>query len=185
MEHHYDTKIESLELIIEKQQNMIERLECLELNNIPISAENIYMQNHHKPSSLYRYYNCKELKLTTHVETDLTKYNHNSVEYLILKECYLFNSYNGLQNMPSLERLYIEASYNNSNKPTPIEKDEFLVGIFNITNIISSYNHTIREINIKLKLIECQKDVPILRIITYLSELQTYCKKNNIDLIVQ
>ena len=86
---------------------------------------------------------------------------NNSVEELIIT--HEVRSLNGIQNMPKLKILNINFAQNTI--------DNYLI---DFVKVLSSYTHTITQI-----IIQQHRSKPDP------TELQTYCKKNNIDLIVQ
>jgi hypothetical protein len=196
MEQHYDTKIESLESIIENQQNMIEIFGNLQYGPAILNGEIINVTADSWPGLKYSlYYNCKKLTLTflSHFkEVDLSSYKNINVEQLVIDNKNGTSStnnisYNGLQNMPSLKQFIIKTTYTHINSEGPIEKSSFIIEINNISNILSSYKHNINEIilEIKININMGINTVPTLLDVNHFSVLRTYCKKNNIDLIVQ
>jgi hypothetical protein len=187
-------RMDRMETIIEKQASMIENFGYIKLNNYPIHATDIIIRYNELPESSIAYYNCKKLTITPpHSEIDLSSYKNISVEYLIIDLVTLGTnstntiSYNGLENMPSLKQLYINQTYTHKTSEGSIETSRFVLETTNILNILSSYNHTINEINleIKLNINNGTNTLPSPLNVKWFSELQTYCKKNNIDLIVQ
>ena len=166
MEQHFDSKIESLERIIEKQEIMIEMLGNLKIyGNISINSENINIDNTDISTICPLFYNCKKLTFNNnvrpHISENLLSITNNSVEELIIT--HEVRSLNGLQNMPKLKILNINFAQNTIHN--------YLI---DFVKILSSYTHTITQIIIHQ---HQSKPDP--------TELQTYCKKNNIDLIVQ
>ena len=185
MAQHYDTKIKELEKNNELRDNI------LILDNQPINSQHVSITKHNlKKFPLF--YNCKKLSIDPYVLKDLSRHKNISVEQLLINGSNGTNStntisYDGLQNMPSLKQLNIKTTYTHINREGPIEKSNFVIEINNIVNILSSYKHTIREINLDIKLnIDCGiHNLPTPLDVKLFSELQTYCKKNNIELIVQ
>ena len=191
-------RMDKMEEMIEKQQNMIEIFGNLQYGQAILNSE-IVNVNVDRGSGFKcsLYYNCKKLTLTFNFsrhfkELDLLYYKNISVEHLVLDLNCGTNStnnisYNGLQNMPSLKQFNIITTYTHINSEGPIEKSSFVIEINNIANILSSYNHSISEINleIKININNGTNTLPTPLDVKLFSELQTYCKKNNIDLIVQ
>ena len=166
MAQHFDTKIESLESIIKKQQIMIELFGNLKIyGNIPINSENIIIDNPAMSTMCPLFYNCKKITFNNnerpHISENLLSITNNSVEELIIT--HEVRSLNGIQNMPNLKILNINFAQNTI--------DNYLI---DFVKVLSSYTHTIRQI-----IIQQHRSKPDP------TELQTYCKKNNIDLIVQ
>ena len=166
MEHHYDSKIESLEAIIEKQGNMIEIFgNLLTAQGIPINSECVELTSNPHLISLFKiYYKCKRATISHHYHNDLNEYKNNNVEELLI---YIINnntlnSLVGLSNMPNLKILNITI-----NASTIFKFKELI-------SVLSSYNHTIIQLNITEG--SNKQDS---------SELKYYCKKNNIDLTIQ
>ena len=182
-------RIDKMDQIIEKQASMIENFGYINLNDCPIHSTDIIMKHNSLPASSIAYYNCKKLTITP--EVDLLSYKNISVEHLLLDFRYGLNStiqfsYIGLQNMPSLKQFNIKTTYTHNHNEGLIENCSFVIQINNIANILSSYIHTIRKINLEIKLhINNGNILPALLDVKCFSKLQTYCKKNNIDLIVQ
>lgn len=167
MEQHYDTKIESLESIIENQQNMIEIFGNLQINGIPINinSEIVNIDNPDLYTKCHLFYNCKKLTINNHrppyIIENLLSFKNNSVEELIITR--EVRSLDGLQNFPNLKILNINFAQNTIH-----------TYLIDFVKVLSSYTHTITQIIIHQ---HQTKPDP--------TELQTYCKKNNIDLIVQ
>lgn len=159
MEKGFDTKIESLESIIENQQNMIEIFGNLPFCGIPINTTDIDVYPNVLQFPIY--YNCKKATIRGDSYENLLNYKNNSVEELTINRH--FKSLVGLSNMPKLKILNIYFH--------PAISGGFLT---NLIDILSSYTHTIILLNITQGIYKQD-----------LSELHTYCKKNNIDLIVQ
>ena len=163
MEHRYDSKIEALETIIEKQQNMIEIFGNLIIHgNSPINSEILELEVS-AGSNCNLFYNCKKMTIHNYmgfISENLLNFKNNSVEELIIT--HEVKSLNGLQNMPKLKILNINFAQNTINN--------YLI---DFVKVLSSYTHTIKQIIIHQ---HQSKPDP--------TELQTYCKKNNIDLIV-
>ena len=192
-------RLDRMEAIIEKQASMIENFGYIDLNDYPIHATDIIMKPASLPASAIAYYNCKKLTITPFKVKDLSSYKNISVEHLLINHIYGLNSvktmdggtntisYDGFQNMPSLKQFNIKTTYTHINSEGPIEKSSFVIEINNIANILSSYKHTIREIilEIKLNINNGTNTLPDTLDMKCFSELHTYCKKNNIDLIVQ
>jgi hypothetical protein len=185
-------RLDRMEAIIEKQASMIKNFGYINLNSCPIHTIDIIMKPNDLPTSSIAYYNCKKLTITPIKVKDLSSYKNISVEYLLINHMYgldLANtiSYDGLQNMPSLKQFNITTTYTHNNSEGSFETSVFVVEINNIANILSSYKHNIREINleIKLNINNGTNTLPAPLDVKCFSELQTYCKKNNIDLIVQ
>ncbi len=185
-------RLDRMETIIEKQASMIENFGYIKLNDCPIHATDIIINPGELPESSIAYYNCKKLTITPHHVKNLSRYKNMSVEHLLINHIYGLNStnsisYDGIQNMPSLKQFNITTTYTHKNIEGLIEKSIFVVEINNIANILSSYNHSISEINlvIKLNIDNGNNTLPTPLDMKWFSGLQTYCKKNNIDLIVQ
>lgn len=192
-------RLDRMEAIIEKQASMIENFGYINLNDYPIHSTDIIMKPTALPESAIAYYNCKKLTITPLKVKDLSSYKNISVEHLLINHIYGINSankisegtntisYDGFQNMPSLKQLNIKTTYTHINSEGPIEKSKFVIEINNIANILSSYKHTISEINLEIKInINNGTDtLPTPLDVKCFTELQTYCKKNNIDLIIQ
>ena len=164
MAQHYDSKIESLEAIVEKQGNMIEIFGNLQYNGVPLNSENLITGGGIHLCNLF--YNCKRMTLENRIgygfiSENLLEFKNNSVEELIIT--YEFNSLNGLQYMPNLKILNINFAQN--------IRGNYMK---ELVRVITSYTHTIRQIIIHQHI---NKEDP--------TEIQTYCKKNNIDLIIQ
>ena len=189
-------RLDRMEAIIEKQASMIENFGYIDLNDYPIHSTDIIMKPESLPASAIAYYNCKKLTITPFKVKDLLSYKNISVEHLLINHIYGVNnnregantiSYDGFQNMPSLKQFNITTTYTHKNSEGSFETSVFVVEINNIANILSSYKHTIREIilEIKLNINNGTNTLPAPLDVKCFSELQTYCKKNNIDLIVQ
>jgi hypothetical protein len=165
MEMQHDSKIESLEAIIEKQGNMIEIFGNLNLTERPINSKNVEFDGPDCESKCVLFYNCKKLTLTNSnrpfISQNLLSFKNNSVEELILT--HEFTTLMGLSNMPNLKIININFGQNT--------RGGYLA---DFVKVLSSYTHTITQIIIHQHI---NKEDP--------TELQTYCKKNNIDLIVQ
>jgi hypothetical protein len=192
-------RLDKMEAIIEKQASMIENFGYINLNSCPIHATDIIIKSHELPESSIAYYNCKKLTITPHKVKDLSSYKNISVEHLLINHIYGINSannisegtntisYDGLQNMPSLKQFNIKTTYTHIKSEGSFETSVFVVEINNIANILSSYKHTIREIilEIKLHINYGTNTLPTPLDVKCFLELHTYCKKNNIDLIIQ
>jgi hypothetical protein len=168
MTQHYDSKIESLEQTIQKQEQMIEIFGNLQISSgIPISINSDIVNIDHPnlASKCCLFYNCKKLTLNNnlppYISENLLSFKNNSVEELIIT--HEFKSLYGLQHFPNLKILNINFAQNTIGN----YMKEFV-------RVITSYHHTITQIIIHQ---HRNKEDP--------TELQTYCKKNNIDLIVQ
>ena len=161
MENHYDSKIESFEAIIEKQGNMIELFGNLTMPGfLPLNSIDLYIDKEHIINNFQLYYNCKKATIVGNIYEDLKMYKNNNIEELNISRP--FKSLDGLSNMPNLKILYINFTLSTGNY------------LIDFVKILSSYTHTIIQIIIHQ---HNTKPDP--------TELQTYCKKNNIDLIVQ
>jgi hypothetical protein len=191
-------RIDKMETIIEKQQNMIEIFGNLQYGGSILNSEIVKVNvDNVSGFKCSLYYNCKKLTLTFNFsryfkDFDLLYYKNISIEHLVLDLNCGTNStnnitYNGLQNMPSLKQFNIITTYTHKNSEGSFETSTFVIEINNIANILSSYKHTIREIilEIKLNINNGTNTLPATLDVKCFSELQTYCKKNNIDLIVQ
>jgi hypothetical protein len=165
MEKGFDSKIDSLEAIIKTQQCMIELFGNLQINGIPINSEIVDIHNPSLSIKCPLYYNCKKLTLYNnvppHIIENLLSFKNNSVEELIITN--EFTSLDGLQNFPNLKILNINFTQNTIH-----------TYLIDFVKVLSSYTHTITQI-----IIHQHRSKPDP------TELQTYCKKNNIDLIVQ
>ena len=161
MEHHYDSKIESLEAIIEKQGNMIEIFGNLKLpGHLPLNSIDVYIDDSEVIYNFQLYYKCKKATIVGRSSESLKMYKNNNIEEINISKP--FTSLDGLQNMPNLKIININFTSSTGNY------------LIDFVKVLSSYTHTIRQIIIHQ---HQSKPDP--------TELQTYCKKNNIDLIVQ
>ena len=161
MSQHYDTKIESLEAIIEKQGVMIELFGNLTMPGyLPLNSIDVYIDNVQVINNFQLYYKCKKATIVGNSYEDLKMYKNNSIEELNISRP--FKSLDGIQNMPNLKILYINFTSSTGNY------------LIDFVKTLSSYTHTIRQIIIHQ---HQTKPDP--------TEVQTYCKKNNIDLIIQ
>ena len=161
MEHHYDTKIESLEAVIEKQANIIELFGNLKLpGHLPLNSIDVYIDDSEVIYNFQLYYKCKKATIVGRSSESLKMYKNNNIEEINISKP--FTSLDGLQNMPNLKIININFTSSTGNY------------LIDFVKVLSSYTHTIRQIIIHQ---HQSKPDP--------TELQTYCKKNSIDLIVQ
>jgi hypothetical protein len=158
IEHNFDTKIKELEKMIELFGNLPT------LQSGPINS-NIVILDMDSAQYCWLYYKCKKLTLNNSIRPFITEnllsITNNSVEELIIT--HEFTSLNGLSNMPNLKILNINFAQNTRNN--------YLI---DFVKVLSSYTHTIKQIIIRQHI---NKEDP--------TDLQTYCKKNNIELSVQ
>jgi hypothetical protein len=170
MEKDFDTKIDSLEenynskiIILEKNNELRDNI--LILDNQPINSHQVNIGTHNlKKFPLF--YNCKKVTIQCEGINQLNDFKNDSVECVKLHSSFRLKDYNGLQNMPKLTHIEIHFHNNEYN-------------LNELVNFLSSYIHNIKYITLSCEQYRFQQPIVVP------TELQTYCKKNNIDLIVQ
>ena len=159
MEKNFDSKINILEKNNELRDNI------LILDTQPINSQQVNIAQHnYKKFPLF--YNCKKVIIQCEGFTQLNDFKNDSVECVRLHSSFRLKHYNGLQNMPKLKHIEIHFHNNEYN-------------LNELVNFLSSYIHNIKSITLS-----CEQGRWMQPIVVP-TELQTYCKKNNIDLIVQ
>jgi hypothetical protein len=148
-------KTRELELIIEKQQQMIELF-----GNIPINGRNLNLKvvtytDVNNVADFKLFYNCKTININYHTG-NLHRYFNNNVEEL---ECNSINSLQYIDGMPNLKIINITTTMTSYTD--------------HLLKYIKEYDNKITQLNIK------NTNKPDI------IELQRYCKEKGIELIIQ